>query len=302
MKVSDSSVIGYDYGNDFNNISLFKKVILSKGNKDFLTSRITVKNYCLMMIENGHFEWMIDDQIYSLKPKDFILVSPDTKMEKEFKNIEVGSFYKISLNAGFYNQKSMNYSDFSSISNSDMKIIFSHFEKKKNLIISQFHEMYENFKKLEKEYLRKEIGYTARIKSIIDDMIINIYRKSLTQRETEDIPYYIKNLIITVSKDLSHPWTVKEMAEMSHMGITKFTEVIKACTGYSPFDFIIYLRIRESIKMIEKTDKSLTDIAYQTGFYSSQHFSNTFKRIIGKSPKDFRNNDFSMANQYENQY
>ncbi|MBK9509906.1 MAG: AraC family transcriptional regulator [Cytophagaceae bacterium] len=29
-------------------------------------------------------------------------------------------------------------------------------------------------------------------------------------------------------------------------------------------------------------------IAFDTGFYSSQHFSNTFKKIMGYPPRDFR--------------
>jgi AraC-like DNA-binding protein len=40
--------------------------------------------------------------------------------------------------------------------------------------------------------------------------------------------------------------------------------------------------------LLNKKDLSLTDIALETGFYSSQHYFSTFKKLTGYTPREFR--------------
>jgi AraC family transcriptional regulator len=39
---------------------------------------------------------------------------------------------------------------------------------------------------------------------------------------------------------------------------------------------------------MEYSDKTVTEIAYELGFSSSQHFATAFKRHSGVSPRQFR--------------
>ncbi len=78
--------------NEFENIYLFKKVAISPKNKDFLRSKITIKNYCIMSIQSGQFEWKLDGETFKIRPNDLILVSPGVEMEKDFENVEFVKF------------------------------------------------------------------------------------------------------------------------------------------------------------------------------------------------------------------
>jgi len=40
--------------------------------------------------------------------------------------------------------------------------------------------------------------------------------------------------------------------------------------------------------ILRKPELNFTDIALDTGFYSSQHFSTTFKKLTGYTPSEFR--------------
>ena len=72
------------------------------------------------------------------------------------------------------------------------------------------------------------------------------------------------------------------------LGTTAFTEKVKAYTGFSPMHYLINIRITEAIKLLKNPLVPLTDIALGTGFYSSQHFSTTFKKLTGHTPGEFR--------------
>ncbi len=80
------------------------------------------------------------------------------------------------------------------------------------------------------------------------------------------------------------------MAAVVGMGTTLFNEKVKSYSGFSLINYLINIRISEAIKLLKKKDTSLTDIALDIGFYSSQHFSTTFKKLTGYTPSEFRKN------------
>jgi AraC-like DNA-binding protein len=81
---------------------------------------------------------------------------------------------------------------------------------------------------------------------------------------------------------------VEEMAALIGLGTTTFTEKVKNYTGFSPLNYLINIRISEAIKLLNRQEENVTDIALNTGFYSSQHFSTTFKKLTGYTPSEFR--------------
>jgi AraC-like DNA-binding protein len=78
------------------------------------------------------------------------------------------------------------------------------------------------------------------------------------------------------------------MAAMIGLGTTAFSEKVKNYTGFSPLNYLINIRISEAIKLLRRQEMSITTIALETGFYSSQHFSTTFKKLTGYTPIEFR--------------
>jgi AraC-like DNA-binding protein len=108
---------------------------------------------------------------------------------------------------------------------------------------------------------------------------------------SRDFPKLFMNLEEALRKDLSHQWTVEEMAAIAGMGTTLFTERVKSFTGFTPINYLINIRVSEAIKLLKRREVSITDIALDTGFYSSQHFSTTFKKLTGYTPGEFRKNN-----------
>jgi AraC-like DNA-binding protein len=72
--------------------------------------------------------------------------------------------------------------------------------------------------------------------------------------------------------------------------------LVKEYSGYTPANYLIFLRLEAAKKMLSETNKKLTEIAYDFGFYSSQHFSSTFSKWVGIAPKDFRQKKLNGKN------
>jgi AraC-like DNA-binding protein len=105
-----------------------------------------------------------------------------------------------------------------------------------------------------------------------------------------DFPKTFMHLEKMLRQNLAHQWAVEEMAAMVGMSATLFNERVKSYSGFTPINYLINIRISEAIKLLKRPDISVTDVALDTGFYSSQHFSTTFKKLTGLTPSEFRKN------------
>lgn len=75
------------------------------------------------------------------------------------------------------------------------------------------------------------------------------------------------------------------------LGISRtilFTK-IKGITGQTPNDFIISVRLKQAaIRLQNKNEKSIADIAYECGFSSPSYFIRCFKNVFGQTPASYR--------------
>lgn len=63
---------------------------------------------------------------------------------------------------------------------------------------------------------------------------------------------------------------------------------IKEFTGLSPRGCLLHYRLSKALHLIITTDRTISDIAYDTGFGSPSSFTRAFVRTIGLHPGDFR--------------
>ena len=146
--------------------------------------------------------------------------------------------------------------------------------------------------KIKAELINQQIGFTTRVNQLIDEIFI-LTTRQLTRQHTlqRDFPKTFLKLEQTLRQRLDNQWTVDEMAMLVGLGTTAFSEKVKNYTGFSPLNYLINIRISEAIKLLKRTGISVTDIALDTGFYSSQHFSTTFRKLTGFTPTEFRKNN-----------
>jgi AraC family transcriptional regulator len=71
---------------------------------------------------------------------------------------------------------------------------------------------------------------------------------------------------------------------------THFLRTFRASTGYSPHQWLMRLRTEQAKILLQKASNSLIDIALNCGFSSHGHFSNTFRKIVGVTPREYRRN------------
>jgi len=77
---------------------------------------------------------------------------------------------------------------------------------------------------------------------------------------------------------------LNELSKIANINKFGFAKKFKASTGMTPMNYILMRKIFSSKKAIN-SNSELTEIAYKYNFTDMAHFSKTFKRFIGISPK-----------------
>lgn len=81
------------------------------------------------------------------------------------------------------------------------------------------------------------------------------------------------------------------MARSCRVGATYLTIACKELFNTTPSDHLVQIRLAHAASMLrDEPTRKITDIAFATGFNSSQHFATRFRRHYGMTPGAFRGN------------
>ena len=82
--------------------------------------------------------------------------------------------------------------------------------------------------------------------------------------------------------------TIDELSSIARLSRTAYIERFKSITGMSPRQFILRQRIEVAKRLLSTTEKSVTKIADEVGFFDTSHFVKTFIANCGITPLEYR--------------
>ena len=92
-----------------------------------------------------------------------------------------------------------------------------------------------------------------------------------------------------IDEHLSEDIPVERLVSFSGYGRSRFYTLFMADTGLSPNDYILRKRIIKAKKLLlsRKPSISMAELSAQCGFNSPSAFAKSFRKIVGKSPREF---------------
>ena len=102
-----------------------------------------------------------------------------------------------------------------------------------------------------------------------------------TSRECDLVRRYIDN-------HFKESLTLEQLAGLAHLNKYYLSHTFRREFGVSPINYLISRRIEESRFLLRETDHSLSLIAQMLGFSTLSYFSQSFRRVEGMSPMEYR--------------
>lgn len=97
----------------------------------------------------------------------------------------------------------------------------------------------------------------------------------------------LRQVIEYINDNIDRNFTLAELAAIANLSPSYFSSLFKLATGYAPHQYLIRCRV-ERAKILLKQKRTIADIAYSLGFSHQSHLNRHFKKIVGITPKAFR--------------
>ena len=91
-----------------------------------------------------------------------------------------------------------------------------------------------------------------------------------------------------VADDLASDLTLARLASATGVSASQLKTRFKRSFGVTPHAYVIGERVRRARQLLEHTDRSLAEIAYDVGFAHPSHLARWMRRIAGVSPRVLR--------------
>jgi len=112
-------------------------------------------------------------------------------------------------------------------------------------------------------------------------------REELNSRPPS-VTHSVAQFLKVLAARCDEPWTLEKMANVSGYQRTHLANQIKHLTGDSPTRHLKRLRVERARFLLSTTNDTITEIAHQCGFATSQHFARIFREFTLTSAGDFR--------------
>lgn len=90
------------------------------------------------------------------------------------------------------------------------------------------------------------------------------------------------------AEHLTEAINVAELSRELGVAYSHFRREFKAQTGFSPWNYVVQLRLSRARRLLAAGDATLDDIASRLGFSSAFHLSSAFKQAYGIAPQHWR--------------
>ncbi len=177
-------------------------------------------------------------------------------------------------------------------------LLFSQNDKvKSNFVLSPVaeQEVGARMKTLLREYEEEQVYYQEFLQVEIQGLLLLLARE-FHQSPVHDasVEIYNQNKAIMekaieyIDEHYAEPLTLEQVCRLSTLSKTYFCYLFKLMTQQTFVEYMLNLRIRHAAALLENSSLPITAIGGMVGFNDSTHFSRTFHRLVGMSPRSYR--------------
>lgn len=96
----------------------------------------------------------------------------------------------------------------------------------------------------------------------------------------------LRDILLFIEEHYNQDLSLEDVANSANICKSECCRFFKRHMGITIFDYILYLRIQNSLPLLKKSD-TITEVASLVGFSSPSYYSQIFKRYMKCTPKEY---------------
>ena len=241
----------------------------------------------LLYVLDGEMEHSVNGESFIMREGDFMFVNAGSIHEGHATEKKRGKYMTVSflttlLSPEEHGRVAEKY--FGSVMSTENfpMLYLSHGEESAVTLIELCNEVC----RLNKE---RPFCYELEIKALLFRVWAILFSEA-SKKEGAHKPYAsidrIKKAVEYIGKNYQNKIGLDEIAAECNISKSEFCRSFKKAMRRTPFDYIMDLRVRKSIELLEE-GKSVTEAALSSGFFDSSYYTKMFKRYMNCTPRDY---------------
>lgn len=243
-------------------------------NHQSLLNEIDSPDYMLIYCQNGKGHCETRNDLHTIRENQFMLLSPD-----QFRRFQ----------ADPDNHWTVYWIRFSGEMANELKVALElqRFEKPTTLSCGHFvPEIWQKvYECLSDSFALENIGYANLNLHHLISQLVFLNKAHVNVQEDED---QLEQSIAFMKENLNRQLTVESIACEFNYSSSHYSTLFKQKTGLSPIDYFIRLRIQYACQLLNSSNLIIKEISQKIGYDDPFYFSRIFKKIIGKSPIEYK--------------
>jgi AraC-like DNA-binding protein/ligand-binding sensor protein len=150
-----------------------------------------------------------------------------------------------------------------------------------------------DWKQLERAYFRSCVLSPDRYRAML--RLLNIFAQHLSilsnqlvVRREKDESANMARARQFIEKHQAEPLSLGRVAQAANISRHYFCKMFKKATGMNFIDYLSRVRVEKSKTLLLNPNSRISEAAFASGFQSMTNFNRAFRRIVGRSPTQFR--------------
>ena len=147
--------------------------------------------------------------------------------------------------------------------------------------------------KMAEAYRARRTGYEMAVKGHLCFLWVGLVEKGnsiarqILPKEERDLER-IKEAMTYMQQNFSGKVRLEDVADSLAISKSELCRCFRRVLRVSPMEYLIQFRLEEAGRQLVSTDKSVTQIALETGFDSPSHLGRFFLKSFGCTPRQYR--------------
>ena len=279
--------------------------VLSTGFWDAAKEQVWgLKTHCnegleITYLETGSIAFTVEGKSYPLKSGNLTVTRPWQPHSLGNPNIGPGRLHWIILDVDVRRpHQSWKWPDWFVMTPADIKRLTKLFSQNERHVLKANAEIASCFKQIAKTIENTQSEFKiSRLAVLINQLFLSILNMLVNQDmqllpELTSTRRTVELYLDQLKNDrtiLAKTWTTVEMAEECSVGPTLFTRLCREITNMTPIQYLNCHKVKSAESLLKQnTDLTITEVAFECGFSSSQYFATVFKQFTGCRPLAFR--------------
>jgi AraC-like DNA-binding protein/quercetin dioxygenase-like cupin family protein len=146
--------------------------------------------------------------------------------------------------------------------------------------------LYPHLDEILEVYASTEVHKVILIHSLLNRFLIRLLSFS-GQHSQRTLSAPVKAALLFAKNNLTKRLSVSDLAQQAGLAASAFRERFTKEIGQSPKEYLLRERMEAAIGLLREGKMSVTDIAHELQFSSSQHFAKMFRKILNRTPGEY---------------